>query len=79
MLSYAYSVFGDSRVDTRRTDTRSEGYEVSPQDDCDQESHHLARQLRVGEDMIRETTRCIDDTHTLVAYYCWRASVAHRS
>jgi hypothetical protein len=40
-LSYAESFFGDSSVDTRRTDTRSEGYEVAHQHDCDQESHHL--------------------------------------
>jgi hypothetical protein len=73
-LSYAKSVFGDSRVDTS-----SEGYEVAPQHDCDQESHHLAGQLRVSEDMIRAATRRIDDTHTLVADYCWRASVAHGS
>jgi hypothetical protein len=25
------------------------------------------------------TTRCIDDTHTLVVGYCWRASMAHDS
>jgi hypothetical protein len=42
MLSYAESVFGDSRVDTSRTDTSSEGYEVAPQHDYDQESHHLS-------------------------------------
>jgi hypothetical protein len=36
-LSYATSVFGDSIVDSS-----SEGYEVAPQHDCDQESHHLA-------------------------------------
>jgi hypothetical protein len=34
-------------------------------------------QLRVSEDMIMETTRCMDDTHALVADYCWRASMAH--
>jgi len=78
-LSYAEDVFGDSRVDTSRTDTSSEGYEVAPQHDCDQESHHLAGQLRVSEDMIRATTRRINDTHALVADYCWRASVAHGS
>jgi hypothetical protein len=35
--------------------------------------------LRVSEDMIMVATRCIDDTHTLVAGYCWRASMAHDS
>jgi hypothetical protein len=25
------------------------------------------------------TTRCIDDTHALVAGYCWRTSMAHDS
>jgi hypothetical protein len=34
-LSYAESVFGDSRVDTSGTDTSSEGYEVAPQHDYD--------------------------------------------
>jgi hypothetical protein len=42
ILSYAESVFGDSRVDTSRIDSSSEGYEVAPQHDHDQESHHLA-------------------------------------
>jgi hypothetical protein len=78
-LSYAESVFGDSRVDTSRTDTSSEGYEVAPQHDCDQESHHLAAQLRVSEDMIMAATRRSDDMHALMADYCWRASVAHGS
>jgi hypothetical protein len=40
-LSYAEVVFGHSRVDTSKTDTSSEGYEVAPQHDCDRESHHL--------------------------------------
>jgi hypothetical protein len=78
-LSYAESVFGDSRVDTSRTDTSSEGYEVAPQHDHDQESHHLAAQLRVSEDMIMAATRRSDDMHALMADYCWRASVAHGS
>jgi hypothetical protein len=25
------------------------------------------------------TTRCIDDTHTLVEIYCWKASMTHDS
>jgi hypothetical protein len=29
--------------------------------------------------MIMAATRRIDDTHALVAYYCWRASMAHDS
>jgi hypothetical protein len=78
-LSYAESVFGDSRVDISRTDSSSEGYEVAPQHDHDQESHHLAAQLRVSEDMIMAATRRSDDMHALMADYCWRASVAHGS
>jgi hypothetical protein len=35
--------------------------------------------LRVSEGMMMTTTRCIDDTHALVAGYCWRASMAHDS
>jgi hypothetical protein len=72
--SFAESVVGDSGADTS-----SEGYEVAPQHDYDQESHYLTRQLRVNEDMIMATTRRIDDMHTLVADYCWRESVAHGS
>jgi hypothetical protein len=73
-LSSAESVVGDSSVGTS-----SERHEVAPQHDCDQESHYLAGQLRVSEDMIMAATRRIDDTHALVADYCWRASVAHGS
>jgi hypothetical protein len=73
-LSFAESVVGDSRVDTS-----SEGHEVAPQHDCDQESRYLAGQLRVSEDMIMVATRCIDDTHALVVDCCWRASMAHDS
>jgi hypothetical protein len=79
MSSYAKGVFGDSRVDTSRTDTSSEGSEMAPQHDHDQESHHLATQLRVSEAMIMAATRHIDDMHAMMAYYCWRASVAHGS
>jgi hypothetical protein len=71
-LSFAESVVGDSNVDTS-----SEGHEVAPQHDCDQESHYLAEQLRVNEDMIMAATRRIDDTHVLVVDCCWRASWAH--
>jgi hypothetical protein len=73
-LSYAESVFRYSRVDTS-----SEGYEMAPQHDYDQESHHLAAQLRVSEDMIMAATRHSDDMQALMADYCWRASVAHGS
>jgi hypothetical protein len=73
-LSFEECVVGDSIVDTS-----SEGHEVEPQRDYDQESRHWTRQLRVSEDMIMAATRCIDDTHALVAGYCWRASMAHDS
>jgi hypothetical protein len=74
VLSFAESVVGDSRVDTS-----SEGHKVAPQHDYDQESRYLAGQLRISEDMIMATTRRIDDTHALVADYCWRALMAHDS
>jgi hypothetical protein len=73
-LSFAESVVGDSKIDTS-----SEGHEVAPPHDYDQESRYLAGQLRVSEDMITAATRRSDDTHALVADYCWRASVAHDS
>jgi hypothetical protein len=52
---------------------------VVPQHDYDQESHHLAGQLRVSEAMIMAATRHLDDTHALMANYCGRALVAHGS
>jgi hypothetical protein len=73
-LSFEECVVEDSIVDTS-----SEEHEVEPQRDCDQESRHWTRQLKVSEDMIMAATRCIDDTHALVAGYCWRASMAHDS
>ena len=73
-LSFEECVVEDSIVDTS-----SEEHEVEPQRDCDQESRHWTRQLRVSEDMIMAATRCIDDTHALVAGYCWMASMAHDS
>jgi hypothetical protein len=63
--SFAENVVGDSGADTS-----SEGYEVAPQHDYDQESHYLTGQLRVSEDMIMAATRCIDDMHALMADYC---------
>jgi hypothetical protein len=59
--------------------TSSERQEGIPQHDHDQESHHLAGQLRVSEDMIMATTRRSDDMHELMEDFCWRASVAHGS
>ena len=52
---------------------------MAPQHDHDQESHHLAAQLRVSETMIRTSTRRTDDMHAVMIDYCWRASVAHGS
>jgi hypothetical protein len=63
---------------------------MAPQHDHDQESHHLASQLRVSEAMIMAATRRIDDMHVVMADHvaiscvrvldtltlCWRASVA---
>jgi hypothetical protein len=74
ILSSVESIFGNSRMDTS-----SEGCEVAPQKDYEQESHYLTGQLRVSEDMIMAATRRIDDTHALMTDYCWRASVTHDS
>ena len=52
---------------------------MAPHHDHDQESHHLATQLRVSEAMIRVATRRIDDMHAVMEYYSWRASVAQGS
>jgi hypothetical protein len=69
----------ESVVEDFSDDTSRERHEEVPQHDYDQESHHLAGQLRVSEAMIMTTTRRIDDMHALLADYCWRASVAHGS
>jgi hypothetical protein len=61
-LSFEECVVEDSIIDIS-----SERHEVAPQQGCDQESRHLTGQLRVSENMIMAATRCIDDTHTLVA------------
>ena len=74
LLSSAESVVGDTS-----DGTNSERREVAPQHDCDQESHHLATQLRVSEDVIMEATMRSDDMQALMEDYCWRASVAHGS
>jgi hypothetical protein len=63
--SYAEGVLGD--------------YEMAPQYDHDQKSHHLAARLRVSEAMIRVANRPIDDMHVVMADYCQRASVAQQS
>jgi hypothetical protein len=70
-LSSAESVVSD--------DTSSEGSEMAPQHDHDQDSHHLAAQLRVSEAMIMAATRRIDDMYAVMADYCWRAPVAYGS
>jgi hypothetical protein len=77
--SYEEDVFGDSGAGTSRTDASSEGSEMAPQYDPDQESHHLVAQWRFSEDMIRAATRRTDDMHAVMADYYWRASVAHGS
>jgi len=69
----------ESVVEDFRDDTSSERHDVVPQHDYDQESHKLARQLRVSEARIMTTTRCFYNTHALVVDYCWEASVAHGS
>ena len=78
-LFNAESIFGDSRVDTSRTDTSSEGFEMAPQHDHDQEKYHLAAQLRFSETMIKVATRHIDDMHVVMADYYWKASVTQGS
>jgi hypothetical protein len=78
-LSYVEGVSGGSRVDTSRTDTSSEGFEMAPQHDNDQESHHLVAQLRFSEAVILAPTRRIDDMHAVMEDCCWRESVARNS
>jgi hypothetical protein len=70
-LSSAESVVSDG--------TSSERNEGVPQDDYDQESHHLAAQWGVSEAMIKASTRHIDDIHAVMVDYGWRASMAQGS
>jgi hypothetical protein len=60
----------ESVVEDFCDDTSSERHDVVPQHDYDQESHKLARQLRVSEARIMTTTRCFYNTHALVVDYC---------
>jgi len=73
-LSLEECVDGDSTIDIN-----NQSHEVEPQQDSDQESWHLAGQLRVKEDMIMKSIRDIDDTHAMVAEYCWRTFMEHDS
>jgi hypothetical protein len=77
--SYAERVFGDYGASTSRTNASSEGSEVAPQYDYDQESHHSVAELRVSEDMIRAAIKCTDVMHVVMEDYYWRALVAHGS
>jgi hypothetical protein len=52
---------------------------MATQHDHDQESHHLASQLRVSEAMIMVATRRIDDMRAVMADYYGRASVTQGS
>jgi hypothetical protein len=52
---------------------------MAPQHDHDQDSHHLAAQLRVSEAMIMVATRHIDDMYAVMENYYWRAPVAYGS
>jgi hypothetical protein len=63
-------------------DLGSKSHEVALQHDvdvCSCESHHLTGQLNVRKDMIVEAMRHLDDTHTLVVDFCWRATMAQDS
>jgi hypothetical protein len=68
--SYVEDVFGDSGAGTSKTDTSSEGSEMAPQYDPDQGVTPLSCTMRVSEDMIRATTRRIDDMHAVMEDYC---------
>jgi hypothetical protein len=73
-LSFEECFDEDSTVDIS-----IESHEVALQQDSVQELQHLAGQLRVREDMIMAAIRHIDDTHAMVAEYCWKATMARDS
>jgi hypothetical protein len=47
------------------------------EDGSPHESHHLAGQLKVSEDVIFEAIKHFDDTHKLMENCCWRALGTH--
>jgi len=49
------------------------------EEDCSHEPHQWTWKMKVKEDKIVTSMRHFDDTHALVAYYCWRASGSHDS
>jgi hypothetical protein len=73
---------GECTDEDSTVDLSNMSYEVALQHDRGVDSHesqHLAGQLKVREDMIMATMRHLDDTHTLVTGYCWRAMVTQDS
>jgi len=48
------------------------------EDDRPHGSHHLARQLKVNEDMIIAALTHFDNTHRLMVDYCWKAQGRHK-
>jgi hypothetical protein len=63
-------------------DLGSRSHKVALQHDvdvCSCESHHLTGQLKVREDMIVAAMRHLDDTHTMMDDFCWRATMAQDS
>jgi hypothetical protein len=76
---YGALAFEEFVDDDSTIDLSSGSHEVAPQQDSAQESRHLAGQLRIRKDMIMEAIKHIDDTHALVAEYCWRATMARDS
>jgi hypothetical protein len=63
-------------------DLGSRSHKVALQHDvdvCSCESHHLTGPLKVREDKIVVAMRHLDDTHTLVDDFCWRATMAQDS
>ena len=64
----------DSTVDLG---SRSHGVSLRHDVDvCLCEPHHLTGQLKVCKDMIMASMKHLDDTHTLVDDFCWRATMA---
>jgi hypothetical protein len=69
---------GEYSDEDSTVDLGSRSHEVALQHDvdvCSCESHHLTGQLKVHEDMIVAAMRHLDDTHTLVADFCWTTTM----
>jgi hypothetical protein len=74
----SHELFTKERVDFEKCEEEDKSENLI-EEDCSHEPHHLIGKLKVSEDMIVAAIKHFEDTHTLVADCCWRASGSHDS